>query len=191
MIKTIYCRKAQAVLEIGILGSLILIAFSLLVGYIQRLNDEQYALMGNFRQALKKAHDENAIVNYTTLEDLRHIDINTPLAGRRTNISASNYIHWAVPYVGKQAERRFYYNINAEETSLSEDDEAKDIVFTYNTDLDRSFNRRETSTLISTVQGVDIDEDLIYTLRDSADNTVKEISQSRIINRQRRWDTSQ
>lgn len=187
----IYCRKAQAVLELGILGSLILIVFSLLVGYIQRLNDEQYTLMANFRQALKKAHDENAIVSYTTLEDRRHVDINVPLAGNRTNLSASNYVHWAVPNVGSQPNRSFYYNINDEEISLNADDQVEEIVFTYNTQLDRSFDRLETDSLINTVQAVDIDEDLIYTLKDSQDNTVRAISQNRTINKQRGWNTNQ
>ncbi|MFH1519360.1 MAG: hypothetical protein ABIE75_02175 [Candidatus Omnitrophota bacterium] len=191
MTETIYFRKAQAVLEIGILGSLILIAFSLLISYIQRLNDEQYTLMGNFRQALKKAHDENAIVNYTTLEDRRHIDINTPLAGQRTNLSASNYVHWSVPYVGDQQIRSFYYNINDEEISLSEDDQIGDIVFEYGTKLDKSFNRTETLSLISSVHKVDIDENLTYTLRDPDEKPIKTISQNRITSKQRGWDTSQ
>ena len=106
--KIIHFRKAQAVLEIGILGTVVLIVFSLLVGYIQSLNDEQYVLMSNFRQALKKAHDENAVVSYTTLEDRRHVDINVPLVGKRTNLSASNYVHWAVPYVGEKPNKGFY-----------------------------------------------------------------------------------
>jgi len=189
--KRIYFRKAQAVLEIGILGAVILIVFSLLIGYIQSLNDEQYALMSNFRQALKKAHDENSVVSYTTLEDRRHIDINTPLAGKRTSISASNYVHWAVPYTGEQPNRGFYYQINDQEIALSEDDEIEDIVFEYDTDIIRVFSKVEAGDIISTVQDVGVAEELTYTLRDSDEGSIETVTQNRTINKQRSWETGQ
>ena len=189
--KRICFRKAQAVLEIGILGTVILIVFSLLIGYIQRLNDEQYVLMSNFRQALKKAHDENAIVSYTTLEDRRHIDINAPLAGKRTSISASNYVHWAVPYAGERPNKGFYYKINDQEIALSEDDEIEDIVFEYDTALTKSFNRIETPDLIGSTHIVDINEELVYTLRDFDENPIETVSQDRVTSRQRSWKTGQ
>ncbi len=187
--RRIYFRKAQAVLEIGILGAIVLMVFSLLIGYTQRLNDEQYTLMSNFRQALKKAHDENSVVSYTTLEDLRHVDINAPLAGKRTSISASNYIHWAVPYAGEKPNKGFYYQINDQVTALSEDDEIEDIVFEYDTDIARVFSKVEAGDIISTVQDVTVAEELTYILRDSDENPITTVTQTRGGNRQRSWET--
>lgn len=189
--KIICFRKAQAVLEIGLLGSLILIVFSLLIGYIQRLNDKQYVLMNNFRQALKKAHDENAIVSYTTFEDRRHVDTNTPLMGKRANLSASNYVHWAVPYVGEEPNRGFHYKFNEEEVTLDEDDEVKDIVFEYDTEVSGSFEKEEAGDIISTTQGVDVAERMTYTLRNIDDGPIRTIAQNRRTSKQRKWKTGE
>ena len=189
--KIIHFRKAQAVLEIGILGTVVLIVFSLLVGYIQSLNDEQYVLMSNFRQALKKAHDENAVISYTTLEDPRHVDINAPLVGKRTNLSASNYIHWAVPYVGEEPNKGFYYQINDEVVALTEDDEVEDIVFAYDTDISRVFNKVEAGDIIKTSQNVGVVEELTYIIRDSDEQSIKTVTQNRTESKQRSWETGQ
>ncbi|MCK4912883.1 MAG: hypothetical protein KAS05_04075 [Candidatus Omnitrophica bacterium] len=189
--KIIHFRKAQAVLEIGILGTVVLIIFSLLVGYIQSLNDEQYVLMSNFRQALKKAHDENAVVSYTTLEDRRHVDINAPLVGKRTNLSASSYVHWAVPYVGEKPNKGFYYQINDQVVALDEDDEVGDIVFEYDTNIARVFNKVEAGDIIRTIQNVGVVEELTYTLRDSDEEPITTVTQNRTDNKQRSWETGQ
>lgn len=189
MFKKIGSRKAQAVLEIGLLGSLILIVFSLVIGYIQRLNDDQYVLMSNFRSALKKAHDENAIVNYTTLEDRRHVDTNAPLQGKRVNLSSSNYVHWAVPRTesGVRTNRRFYYKINQEELALDEDDEIGDIVFGYNTNTGREFRKIEAGSIITTVQDVEVAEELTYILRSPDETPIRTVTQNRNISNRRRW----
>ena len=184
-------KKAQAVLEIGLLGSLILIVFALLIGYIQQLNDNQFLLMKNFRTALKRAHDENAVVSYTSLEDRRHVNTNSPLEGSRKTLSASNYVYWAVPSVGSAPDSKAYYNINDEEILLGEDEEVEDIVFEYDTALTKSFNRIETPDLISSTHIVDINEELVYTLRDFDENPVEAISQNRVTSKQRSWKTGQ
>ena len=182
-------KKAQAVLEIGLLGSLILIVFSLLIGYIQQLNDSQFLLMKNFRAALKKAHDGNAVVSYTSLEDRRHVNANAPLEGSRKNISASNYVYWAVPYVGNAPDSESYYTINDEEMLLGEDDELEDIVFVYNTQVDKSFDKIESQNVIRTVQDVNVDEELTYILRNPNQEPIKTVIQNRRINKQRAWET--
>ena len=184
-------KKAQAVLEIGLLGSLILIVFALLIGYIQQLNDNQFLLMKNFRTALKRAHDENAVVSYTSLEDRRHVNTNSPLEGSRKTLSASNYVYWAVPCVGSAPDSKAYYNINDEEILLGEDEGVEDIVFEYDTNLAKSFNRIETPGLISSTRIVNINEELAYTLRDFNENPVKTVSQNRVTSRQRSWETGQ
>lgn len=184
-------KKAQAVLEIGLLGSLILIVFALLIGYIQQLNDNQFLLMKNFRTALKRAHDENAVVSYTSIEDRRHVNTNSPLEGSRKTLSASNYVYWAVPSVGSAPNSKAYYNINDEEILLGEDEAVEDIVFEYDTALTKSFNRIETPGLISSTHIVDINEELVYTLRDFDENPIKTINQNRVTSKQRSWKTGQ
>jgi len=164
MLGRMWSRKAQAVLEMGILGSLILILFSMLIGYIQQLNDSQFLLMKNFRTALKKAHDENAVVSYTSIEDRRHVNTDAPLEGSRKNISASSYVYWAVPAVGSAPDSKAYYNINDEEVALSEDEEVEEIIFTYDTEVDKIFIKDENGNSITTTQIVDVREDLTYDL---------------------------
>lgn len=157
-------RKAQAVLEMGLLGSLVLIVFSLLIGYTQQLNDNQFLLMKNFRTALKRAHDENAVVSYTSLEDRRYVNTNSPLEGSRKTLSASSYVYWAVPNVGSAPNSKTYYNINDEEILLGEDEEVEEIIFTYNTQVDKSFVKNENGNLITTQRTVEVQEDLTYDL---------------------------
>jgi len=164
MVGKMRSRKAQAVLEMGLLGSLILIVFSLLIGYIQQLNDNQFLLMKNFRTALKRAHDENAVVSYTSIEDRRHVNTDLPLEGSRKNIGASSYVYWAVPNVGSKPNSKAYYNINAEEILLGEDEEVEEIIFTYDTQVDKSFIKNEDGNLITTQRIVDVGEDLTYDL---------------------------
>ena len=160
----LFKKKAQTVLELGLFGAIIIIVFGTLVSYTQRLNDNQYTLMKNFRAALKKAHDENAVVSYTTLEDVRHADINSPMEGSRTTLSASNYIYWAVPFVGEAPNSRTYYKVNEEEILLGDDEEIEEIIFTYDTQVDRTFIKNEDDNLITTHRTVDVQEDLTYDL---------------------------
>lgn len=186
----LFKKKAQTVLELGLFGAIIIIVFGTLVSYTQRLNDNQYTLMKNFRAALKKAHDENAVVSYTTLEDVRHADINSPMEGSRTTLSASNYIYWAVPFVGDTPNSRTYYNINDEEILLDEDEELEEIVFDYDTQVDRSFIKNEQDNLITTHRVVDITENLTYTFKDSDGEELRTITHTRSDGpRLRTWET--
>ncbi len=167
-------KKAQAVLEIGTLGALILVAFAVLLSYIQRLNDDQYTLMSNFRQALKEAHDNNAIVSYTTLEDRRHLNLYSPLEGQRTMVSSSNNVHWSVPFVGAQPPQLMVYNINGTEYKIpqtidlgggaSVDFAVDNIIYDYDTETKSRFDRDEKPDEIVSTRTVDIDEDMLYIL---------------------------
>ncbi len=55
-------KKSQAILEIGILGSIILLVTFQLVSYVQRSNDQQYLTMKTFRDSLDKAHFGSCVV---------------------------------------------------------------------------------------------------------------------------------
>ena len=189
MLSRIGLKKSQAVLEMGLLRSLVLIVFSLLVGYIQQFNDNQFILMKNFRTALKRAHDENAVVSYTSIEDRRHVNTNSPLEGSRKTLSASNYVYWAVPSVGSAPNSKAYYNINDEEILLEEDEDVEDIVFEYDTDTDREFTKIEAGDIISTVQDVRVAEELTYILRNSTGGPIRTVVQNREIDKQRMWET--
>ena len=101
MIKSFYNRKAQSLVEAAAFGVVILLSFTVLVRYMQKLNGEQYELMGSIRRSLKKSHDENAIVSFAILNDSRQADVEHPLRKRRIMRSGSGYVHWAVPAVDK------------------------------------------------------------------------------------------
>jgi hypothetical protein len=57
-------RKGQAATELAIFGSIILVAFSYLIVYSEKLNREQHYLMRSFRRALGKAHEVNGSCSY-------------------------------------------------------------------------------------------------------------------------------
>ena len=157
-------KKAQAILEIGVLGALILMVFAVLLTYIQRLNDDQYTLMNNFREALKKAHDENAIVSYTTLDDRKHLNLYSPLQGQRAMASSSNNVHWSVPYVGTQPKQMMIYKINEKEYAIPSSFKIDSIVYDYDTKVSNKFDKDEQPNIITSKRTVNVDEDMLYIL---------------------------
>ena len=55
--------RGQAVAELAIFGSLILLVFSIILMYGQRLETQQQVKMEAFRKALQKAYDRNGSVS--------------------------------------------------------------------------------------------------------------------------------
>jgi hypothetical protein len=183
-------KKAQVVLEMGLFGAIILFAFAALISYVQRMNDDQYLTMMNFRRTLKKAHDENAVVAHSTLENVRHVNMSSPLEGQRAMLSASNVVHWAVPFVGEKPNQSLYYRINDEEVKLKEDTEIEDIYFDFNTQTQKEFTKSELNNIIVTAHNVSIDEESVYTLVNEDKTPIKVISQNETTTRSRSWRTA-
>lgn len=109
-------KRAQAMMEMAILGTVVLMAFGALVTYIAKLNGDQYQLMQAFRKALKHSHDDNKIVAYGTWDDRRQADVSRPIVGKKTTSSGAGYVMWAIPSVedqGEDPEKTLYMGINA------------------------------------------------------------------------------
>ena len=99
----------------AILAPLVLMAVGMLVTYICKLNNDQYALMQAFRLALAKSLETNKAIGYGTWDDRRMADVENPIIGKKTTSSGSGTILWAIPSVqgqGEQTQSAVYAKIN-------------------------------------------------------------------------------
>ncbi|MDD4955452.1 MAG: hypothetical protein PHP17_05395, partial [Candidatus Omnitrophica bacterium] len=83
MIK-LFNKRAQAMVELAILGPLLLMAVGFVVTYVCKLNNDQFELMEAFRYGLHKAHDKNKITSYGTWDDRRMANVSEPIIGQKT-----------------------------------------------------------------------------------------------------------
>ncbi|MBN3040557.1 MAG: hypothetical protein JW867_05475 [Candidatus Omnitrophica bacterium] len=111
-----YKRKAQALVEIGILGTVVLLTLGAMCLFIARMNVDQYILMESFRRALKKSHDENKCIGYGMWDDRRMVDIQQPIIGNKNTHSGAGFAMWAIGDVtgsGESPEDALYVAINS------------------------------------------------------------------------------
>jgi hypothetical protein len=67
-------QKAQALSEMALFGSIILLCFYYLLTYLQRVDRQQYLLQESFRSALKKASaPEKGSVAYNIFSNRRQV----------------------------------------------------------------------------------------------------------------------
>ncbi|MFA5008570.1 MAG: hypothetical protein WC546_05055 [Candidatus Omnitrophota bacterium] len=98
--------KAQAMVELAILGPLLLMAAGFVVTYVCKMNNDQFELMEAFRKAIAKAHDTNKVTSYGTWDDRRMANISEPIIGQKTTSSGSACVHWAIEGVtGEQDDK--------------------------------------------------------------------------------------
>lgn len=114
---TLVRSKAQAALEIAILGSLILVVFNMLLSFGQRLEGMQKIKMEAFRKAMRNAYYRNAAVTYTMKQDTRSVDLFSGFGnGQPTVNSASASVMWqkGMPGTpGTDTESNFvFYEVN-------------------------------------------------------------------------------
>lgn len=89
-------RKAQAVLELAILGSLIIMAFSILISYSEKYNREQSYMQQTFRAALKKAQEINNSASWTTTDFRRMPNVTNPMEiGTLQQFGSGNSVLWS------------------------------------------------------------------------------------------------
>jgi hypothetical protein len=110
-------RKAQAVLELAILGSLIIWAFSILISYSERYNREQSYMQQTFRAALKNAKGINDSVAWNTMDFRRMPNVVNPMEiGQLQQFSASSNVLWSDgkkdPDIGESSKAKSYYQFN-------------------------------------------------------------------------------
>ncbi len=177
-------------MEFGLFGAIIIVVFGTIIAYSQRLNDKHYVLMQNFRNALKKAHDGNAAISYTTIEERLHANVSSPFEKSRSTISASSQVYWAVPYAGESPNSETYYKINDEEILFDDDDDELDhLNFTYHTEVAKVFIKEEENETIATSLDVDVDEERTYEFVDEDDAVIRTINQRVRSGGSKRWET--
>jgi len=89
-------RRAQAVTELAIFGSLLIMGFAVLMSYAQTLREQQIAEMSAFRKAESKAYNANGYVSYQVMKDKRFVSPGADFGDRqRSTISGSGSVFWA------------------------------------------------------------------------------------------------
>lgn len=118
-------KKGQAALELSIFCTIVLMAFSMMLFYGQRLMEQQKVKMETFRAALDKAYNKNAGVSYTLKRDLRLSNLMGGYGqGQYSTVGSSASAMWAKGMAGTQTHpdraNLAYYRIN--EVYLHDDD---------------------------------------------------------------------
>ncbi|MCF7892890.1 MAG: hypothetical protein K9L77_01845 [Candidatus Omnitrophica bacterium] len=136
-------QKAQALSEMALFGSIILLCFYYLLTYLQRVDRQQYLLQESFRSALKMASNPaNGSVAYNIFSNRRQVSINSPLIGERSQLSGAGQVYWGAveyelppydpaihggedgedygPEVVDDLESKQYYRFNKDELDLTD-----------------------------------------------------------------------
>ena len=121
-------KKAQAAVELAVFGSIILLAFSVLLMYGQRLDSQQQVKMEAFRRALQKAYERNSSVSYTYKKEGRSFNLFGGFGqGQASTVSSTASVLWQKGLPGEQPtggakmkqETYSYYTINENEIQLA------------------------------------------------------------------------
>jgi len=89
-------QKGQAVIELAILGSLIIMAFSIVIGLSESYNRRQSYMQQTFRATLYKADDANESGGVSAMDFRRMPNVTTPMEiGAFQSFSSGNNLIWA------------------------------------------------------------------------------------------------
>lgn len=116
-------KKGQAVAEMAIFGTLILLVFGVLLSFMQQLNDRQYTQMEAFRRALERVNSytsdaedgSGASVQYTLAQNRHQINLAGGYKqGSNVTQTGSANVYWAIPKAakGSSAESLLVFRIN-------------------------------------------------------------------------------
>ncbi|MCX5693764.1 MAG: hypothetical protein NT014_01320 [Candidatus Omnitrophica bacterium] len=107
------CQKAQAILELAILGSIIILAFSFAIKYSERGNREQSYMQQTFRALLKKAKLNNSTASWQTMDFRRMPNVVNPMElGELEQFSSSNSIIWSDDLEEIETKSKSYFQLN-------------------------------------------------------------------------------
>lgn len=126
-------KKGQAVAEMAIFGTLILLIFGVLLSFIQQLNDRQYVQMEAFRRALEKANSyigpaddgAGASVQYTLAQNRHQMNLSGGYKqGSNVTQTGSANVYWAIPKSakGSSADSLLIFRINEDEGQFKYND---------------------------------------------------------------------
>jgi len=89
-------RKAQAVIELAILGSLIIMAFAIVISSSENYNRAQSYMQQTFRSTLLKAQEANDTGAVTAVDFRRMPNVTTPVeVGALARFSSGNSVLWS------------------------------------------------------------------------------------------------
>ena len=105
-------RKSQAVLEMGLFGSILLAIVVTFLSYQQTINDKQFLMMKTFRDALRivqhnyaidpstgRTYSKGANVMLNEIEHRRHATGDFFGKGTRSVFSDSAHVYWGTPAI--------------------------------------------------------------------------------------------
>ena len=96
-------KSGQAAVELAIFGSLILLAFSMLLMYGQRLDNQQQVKMEAFRRAMQKAYERNGSVSYTLKKEGRTFNLFSGFGqGQPSTVGSTASVLWQKGLPGDQ-----------------------------------------------------------------------------------------
>ena len=115
MLRTRTTSKGQAVTEMAVFGSFILVGFAVLLSHAQTFTENQALKQQAFRMALSKAYTDNGFVSYNILKNPRNVSPSSNFKEReRSSISAASSVLWSKG----EAESRSYYQINEDQIEI-------------------------------------------------------------------------
>ncbi|MDD5130707.1 MAG: hypothetical protein PHS66_06665 [Candidatus Omnitrophica bacterium] len=89
-------RKAQAILELAVLGSIVIMAFSIAITRSERANRQQSYMQQAFRAALKAAKTINSSAQWQTMDFRRMPNVTNPMElGELQQFSGGNNVLWS------------------------------------------------------------------------------------------------
>ena len=110
-------KKGQAVAEMAVLSTLIILGFSVVVMYGQRLGAQNQLMMEAFRKAIHEAYNRNTSVTYSVHKDARMVNLFAGFGrGASSGVAASASVMWqkGLPgnpdYIGTTDEEGVPYN---------------------------------------------------------------------------------
>jgi type II secretory pathway pseudopilin PulG len=185
-----FSKKGQAIAELAIFGTIILMVMGVLLSYIQNQNDQQYAQMEAIRRAQQMActhqgaesEGAGASIQFTLIQNRRQADLSGNYKmGNPQSISASSNVFWAVPKVGAQPETLLVFRVNEDQREINyrdyvpkEQDEelslrTEDITTESNTIFNEAVVKQEDPAMIRNVWNSDLQDtittEIPYTIR--------------------------
>lgn len=184
----IHNRNGQAVVEMALFGSLLLMLFASLLSYLQRANDQQYVQMEAFRRSLEKgctfqgaeSEGAGASVQLTLIQNRRHSDISESFRkGSPQALRAYSSVFWAVPKVGAKPDNAIVFKVNDDEKEIINDSSVKveNIDSTQTTDFDETTLKQETPIAITNTRISKLKDTVTTKFIDEDGNLIWEVTQ--------------
>ena len=105
-------HKGQSITEMAIFGTLILMAFSFVIMFSERINRQQSYIMQGFRESLYSARTMKGPISYTKIADRRMPNVYAPMTvGNLETFYTSNNVLWGNLF-DNLSTAHSYYKIN-------------------------------------------------------------------------------